>query len=66
MSREHAWPQWFREFPEDESTRSSRTVGYRRTGKDTLTEDQTVVINRTGSVLTARIREVCECCNSGA
>jgi hypothetical protein len=42
-----------------------RTVGYRWTTDDTFTEDQTVIVNRIGSVLTARIREVCERCNNG-
>src|SRR5437764_9401972 len=65
MSQEHAWPQWLGEGAEVESTRSSRTVGYRRTADDTFSEDQTVVINRNGSVLKARLREVCERCNNG-
>jgi hypothetical protein len=65
MSKEHAWPQWLGKGAVVEATRSSRTVGYRRTAEDTFSEDQTVVIHRNGSVLTARVREVCERCNGG-
>jgi hypothetical protein len=53
------------ELADVEPTRSLRTVGYRWTTDDTFTEDQTVIVNRIGSVLTARIREVCERCNNG-
>ncbi len=63
-SKEHAWPQWLGMGAVVASSRSSRKIEFRRTSADAFTELPTEIVNRKGSVLTARIREVCERCNN--
>lgn len=65
MSDEHAWPQWLGRGAEVEHTQTSRTIGYGRTSGDEMTESPTVVMKKPGSVLKARVREVCRSCNNG-
>lgn len=65
MSDEHAWPQWLGQGIELEPTQTTRTIGYGRTAEDAMTEAPNVVVRKKGSVLTARIREVCKNCNNG-
>jgi len=65
MSKEHAWPQWLGEGAEVVPTQTTRTVGYGRTGEREMAEAPNLVVIKPGSVLTARIREVCAPCNNG-
>lgn len=65
MSKEHAWPQWMGRGVEVGSTQTTWSVGYGRTAENELTEYPNVVSKKQGSVLTTRIREVCQNCNNG-
>lgn len=65
MSKEHAWPQWLGEGAEVEPTQTTRTIGYGRTAENELTEAPNIVVTKPGSVLTTRVREVCQRCNNG-
>jgi hypothetical protein len=65
MSKEHAWPQWLGEGAEVEPTQTTRTIGYGRTAEHEMTEAPTLVVRKPGSVLAARVREVCSTCNNG-
>ncbi len=65
MSDEHAWPQWLGKGAEVEPKQITRTIGYGRTADDTLSESPNLIVEKKGSVLTARIREVCKDCNNG-
>lgn len=65
MSDEHAWPQWLGKGAQVEPTQTTRTIGYDRTGEYEMTETPTVVVKKKGSVLAARVREVCRSCNNG-
>jgi len=65
MSKEHAWPQWLGKGAEVEPTQTTRTIGYGRTSESELTEAPNLVVTKPGSVLTSRVREVCQHCNNG-
>lgn len=65
MSNEHAWPQWLGQNIEVEPTQTTRTIGYGRTGDEELTEAPNITVKKNGSVLKARVREVCRRCNNG-
>jgi hypothetical protein len=65
MSKEHAWPQWIGRGTEVEPQQHSYSSGFHRTADDTLSELPNEAIQKQGSVLTSRIREVCAACNNG-
>lgn len=65
MSAEHAWPRWLGQGTEVEPKQVTSSIGYGRTADDTLTEAPNRIVEKKGSVLTARIREVCRDCNNG-
>jgi hypothetical protein len=64
MSDEHAWPQWLGRGAEVKPTQTTRTIGYGRTGDDEMTEAPNLAVKKNGSVLKARVREVCRPCNN--
>jgi hypothetical protein len=65
MTKEHAWPQWLGQGEQVEPTQTTRTIGFGRSADDAMTEAPNRVVIKPGSVLTARIREVCADCNNG-
>ena len=65
MTNEHAWPQWLGQGAQVEPTQTTRSIGFGRTAEDAMTEAPNQIVVKPGSVLTARIREVCADCNSG-
>lgn len=65
MSDEHAWPRWLGRDAEAEPVQIVRTIGYRRTASDAMTESPNTIVEKKGSVLTARIRDVRRSCNNG-
>lgn len=65
MTKEHAWPQWLGQGAQVEPTQTTRSIGFGRTAEDAMTEAPNQIVVKPGSVLTARIREVCAGCNSG-
>lgn len=65
MSKEHAWPQWLGRGVEVGPTQTNWSTGYGRTAENELTEYPSFASEKPGSVLTTRIREVCQRCNNG-
>lgn len=66
LTKEHVWPQWMRAVAGDlEPQRYTHAAGFARIGLDSWQEHPTLVVEQPGSVLTARVREVCRDCNSG-
>jgi hypothetical protein len=65
MTKEHAWPRWLGQRHQVEPTQTTREIGFGRSADDAMSEAPNRVVIKPGSVLTARIREVCAGCNNG-
>ncbi len=65
MTKEHAWPQWLGAGIRVAPIQSTRTIGFGRVAGDVMREKPNLLVHKSGSVLTARVREVCASCNNG-
>jgi hypothetical protein len=65
MTKEHAWPQWLGQGQQVEPTQTTREIGFGRSADNAMTEAPNRVVIKPGSVLKARVREVCAGCNNG-
>ena len=66
LSKEHVWPRWIQKYVDTpEPTRSSRTTGFYHEGDTITIEPDRITPPRQGSVLTFKVRIVCERCNNG-
>jgi hypothetical protein len=65
MTKEHAWPEWLQATADVLPTRVRTSIGFSRTSVDTFTEAANLQRTQQGSVLTIKVREVCDRCNHG-
>lgn len=65
MSKEHAWPRWLGRDAAVDPLEYTYRSGFSRTSRTAFSELSNESVQRPGSVLTSRIREVCTDCNGG-